>query len=176
MADPCAGRQRIAARNPGREQHLALLKTWHDLCGSDAITVKEAIAEATRDLGKSDSQRAEREALHDAMMEVAGRSGVVSPTALGKFIARYENRIEGGLRFEKAGKAKCAALRRVVAMDDHGSGPSKGDDGKVGKVLSVQNVVTIIKTGIGPGKITVKRPKKVLEGLGIGSPVPTGKN
>jgi hypothetical protein len=134
LEDPCAGRERIEARDPIREQLLALLTTCHEVFGSEAFKVGDLIKEASDQHGPTSNLELRR-ALYEFLAEIGGQNGKISPTAMGKFIASHEHPIEGGLRFEKAGKTKNAILWRVAVMDDHRQASSKGEVGEVGEVV-----------------------------------------
>jgi hypothetical protein len=166
MTDPCAGRERIEGRDPVREHLVALLTAWYDVFGSDPLKVGDAIKEATRDAlpGEPDATVEARRMLCEVLVELGGRSGKVSPTAIGKFIGNHENRIEGGLRFEKAGKAKGAVLWRVKAIDSHSDTSDLGEVGKVGEVRSK-----------GSGKIQMSA-KEYLKQLKEKKSIPTSHN
>jgi hypothetical protein len=146
MADPCEGRERLEDRDPVREQLIALLTAWYEVFGSEGVKVADAIREATDDPDGPTTKAEARKVLCEVLAEVGGRSGKISPTAIGKFIASHEHRVEGSLRFEKAGKAKGAVLWRVKAIGEHNQLTAKGEVGEVGEVES-----TPIGKGISEG-------------------------
>jgi hypothetical protein len=164
MDDPCKGRGRIEGRDPVREQLIALLTAWYEVFGSEPVKVGDVIKEAG-DLDGSTAKIEARRVLYEALAELGGRNGKMSPTAIGKFIASHEDRIEAGLRFEKAGKAKGAVLWRVRAMDSDNQAPampndplatppsSSGEVGEVGEVPKAQEKPFIIKGG----KLIIKK-------------------
>jgi hypothetical protein len=86
-ADPCATRRRIEASDPVRESLRALLAAWHLQFGNRRATIKAAI-EAAAKAGD----------LQTAMEAVAGEKAGINARRLGRFIAKHEHRIEGGLR------------------------------------------------------------------------------
>jgi hypothetical protein len=82
----------------------ALLAAWHRQFGNRRATIKAAIEAATKS--------PELEAAMDA---VAGERGGVNARRLGRFIARHEQRIEGGLRFVRDGDQDRALFWRAAA-------------------------------------------------------------
>jgi hypothetical protein len=162
LADACDSRARIENRDPIRQQVGALLVAWHDLFGSEAIKVGDAVKEATPDADQPSGKAEARKALYEVMMELGGRSGKISPTAIGKFVSANEGRIEGGLCFEKAGQAKRSLLWRVVVMD-----------GKAQSESVVEPAGKVVFTGrIGRIKII----KKVGASKGAGTPIDAGEH
>jgi putative DNA primase/helicase len=97
QADPCATRVRLEVGDPVREQLGALLAAWHMALGDRPTTVARAIAAANAIAGDGD--------LPSVMQEIAPDGSGISPRKLGAFLRKHDRRIEGGLRFEKAGKA-----------------------------------------------------------------------
>jgi hypothetical protein len=175
MADPCQGRERIEGRDPVREQLLGLLTTCHEILDSEAFKVADLINRAS-ELDAPTSDLELRRALYEVLAEIGGRNGKMSPTAIGKFIASHEHRIEGGLRFEKAGKAKGALLWRVAVMDDHSQVSGKGEVGEVGEVVpgspgkdSGEEAIVSIKH-FGKCKLITKQKVGKKPSAGIGKP------
>jgi hypothetical protein len=137
--------------------------------GSQAFKAGDLIKEAS-DLDGPTSNLELRRALYEVLAEIGGRNGKMSPTAIGKFIATHEDRIEGGLRFEKAGKAKGAVLWRVRVMDDHSQASSKGEVEEVGEVDFDGQGKDVVVSTTPPYKIKIickkKAGKKPCEGFG----------
>jgi phage/plasmid primase-like uncharacterized protein len=109
LADPCETRRRIEDADPVRENLRALLAAWHQQFGNVRATIKAAIDAGARDL-----------ALQDAMEAIAGEKGGINTRRLGRFIAKHERRIEGGLCFERDGATGGVAYWRA-----NGSGFSR---------------------------------------------------
>jgi hypothetical protein len=101
-ADPCASRRRIEASDPVREGLRALLAAWHPQFGERRATIKAAIDAA-----------AKAGDLQTAMEAVAGEKGGINARRLGRFIAKHEGRIEGGLRFVRDGSDARALFWRA---------------------------------------------------------------
>jgi hypothetical protein len=165
MADPCEGRERIEGRDPVREQLLGLLTTCHEIFGSAAFKVADLIDQAS-DVDAPTSNLELRRALHEFLAEIGGRNGKMSPTAIGKCIATHEHRIEGGLRFEKAGKSKGAVLWRVAVMDDLSQVSGKCEVGEVGEVVLAAQAKVASTTPSGKKKFIFKKKVKPTEGIG----------
>jgi hypothetical protein len=120
LADPCATRYRIEASDPVRESLRALLASWHCQFGDRRATIKAAI-----EAGMKVSD------LQTAMEAIAGEKGGINARRLGRFIAKHERRIEGGLRFERDGDQDRALCWRVTAefpeFSELFSAPSRED-------------------------------------------------
>lgn len=91
-ADPCASRRQIESRDPVREQLSALLQAWYGAFGVVGQTVAAAIGLTNND------------DLREAISAVAQQGRDINSRKLGNFISAHENRIEGGLRFTRAGE------------------------------------------------------------------------
>lgn len=174
MADPCDGRARIEGRDPVREQLVALLTAWYDVFGSEPVKVGDALKKVTPgpDFDEPTPKAEACRVLYEIFVELGSRRGKVSPTAIGRFITSYEDRIEGGLRFEKGGKASGAVLWRVRSMDDHSHIPSQNEAGEFGEVVPFGSgshnagASTISKSGI----IIIKKGRKSPQGQGDHGP------
>ena len=114
LADPCETRESIEATDPVRENLRALLTTWHEHFSDRPATVAQAIAAGTNARNKGgDILSFTGDGLNEAMMAVAGEKGSVNSRRLGRFIGKHERRIEGDLRFLRAGTADKTMLWRV---------------------------------------------------------------
>jgi hypothetical protein len=115
LADPCQTRESIEAADPVRENLRMLLGAWHDHFGDRPATVAQAITAATNARNRAgDTLSFSGDGLNEAMMSIAGEKGAVNSRRLGRFIARHERRIEGALRFIRAGTSDKTALWRVA--------------------------------------------------------------
>jgi hypothetical protein len=85
-----------------REGLRALLAAWHRQFGNCRATIKAAIEAAAKATD-----------LQTAMEAVAGEKGGINARRLGRFIAKHERRIEGGLRFVKDGSDARALFWRT---------------------------------------------------------------
>jgi putative DNA primase/helicase len=120
MPDPCETRTKIETADPVREQLRGLLETWHRVYPRSGATLKQATMISTAE-GHED--------LHAALIDIAeGSEHGVSLRKVGKFIAAHERRIEGGLRFERAGTHQNAVLWRATKV-----GESAADPGEFGE-------------------------------------------
>jgi hypothetical protein len=110
MADPVEGRQRIENTDPHRCNLLSLLTAWYEIWGVNPTTAGDVV-KVSQDFGN--------EPLRTVLGEMAtNRRGEINSRTLGKFLSANEKRIEGGLRFERAGSHQRAVLWRVVAMEE----------------------------------------------------------
>jgi hypothetical protein len=115
LADPCATRENIEAADPVRENLRMLLGGWHEHFGDRPANVTQAVTAGVNARNKAgDILSFTGGGLDDAMMAIAGEKGTVNSRRLGRFIAKHERRIEGGLRFIRVGTADKTALWRVT--------------------------------------------------------------
>lgn len=110
MPDPCLSIADLEESDPIRQHLRTLLQSWHGMFGSKPATVAEAVQRATSELEDA------AQMLNEACMEVAGERGSINQRILGRFLSKYERRMEGGLRIEKAGEYKHATLWRVSEL------------------------------------------------------------
>ncbi len=97
MADAAAGRRHVEANDPVHQKLVGLLTTWHEAVRSAPHTT----AEIVRASGYSTP---EAEALRGAILEIAGTAhGDINLRTLGRFLATYVDRIEGGLVLRRDG-------------------------------------------------------------------------
>jgi hypothetical protein len=105
MDDPCGGRDAVEARDTERAVLASLLLAWHESFGDEHVLTGEAVKRATREPPAANGatptadELGRRERLLQAMEAAAPGAGKVSPVGLGRFMGRYEGRIEDGLRF-----------------------------------------------------------------------------
>jgi hypothetical protein len=124
MTDPCASRQRIETRDPVRGILRPLLTAWHAALGDAMQTVADVVALTTapqeRGDGSTGTPRPDEKLLdlRKALEAVASQGREINTRRLGNFIAKYERRVEAGMRFERAGDRSGVALWRVVTVDD----------------------------------------------------------
>jgi hypothetical protein len=134
MADPCLTRRSIEERDPVREKLTALLVAWHGAFGERDQTVAEAIAYAeAADVTEAVKKR---QALCEAIAAVADDRGKINRSRLGNFIAAHAGRIEGDMRFDRAGTRQGAVLwsvsfvsfvRRSEPYAENCHGPNDGN-------------------------------------------------
>lgn len=103
LGDPCSTREKIEASDPVREALTVLLSAWREHFLDQPARVTDAVNVQTGPL-------------REACENVATDRGSVSPKRLGWFIKRHVGRIEGGMRFVQAGKARGGALWLVEAV------------------------------------------------------------
>jgi hypothetical protein len=129
MKDPIKGRERIEGRDPIRAQLGMLLEAWSVNYPGESATVAQAIKLASREPAPKEhpADTAIREQLLDAMHEIASRGSIVDSRTLGNFIAKYDLRVEGGLRFERHKVSHGAVRWKVVG---------RGELGELGELVS----------------------------------------
>jgi hypothetical protein len=114
MIDPCDTRATVQAQDTVRENLAGLLIAWHTVFGSDAQTISEVLTKLKKLEDLVCANRDELQTLDAAIRDVAANRGEIDSRRLGTYIARYERRIESGLRFEKAGTQGTRLKWRVV--------------------------------------------------------------
>lgn len=113
MADPYDSRKGIENSDPIRIALCSLFSIWYEMFKDEAIKVKDLIV-ATVEHGDVNS-----EALHEVLMELApDRKGGINKNSLGKKLAQYKNRIEGGFRLEQNGTYQGSSLWRVRKVEN----------------------------------------------------------
>lgn len=119
MPDPCLAREKVEDADPVRSQLRNLLGAWTQLFGSEAVSLSQAITEASAstDEWSAIELREYRQALSDAMLDISGERGLVNTRRMGKWMQHHVKRVEKGLRLEQAGKDRAGVMRwRVVPM------------------------------------------------------------
>lgn len=134
-ADPLDSRARIMEVDPTSGNLGALLTAWHELFGVVAMTTKEVVtatmlptgardryADNDEDNAEAPERQKLREALHEALLEVAGSKDgqTISHGALGKYLAKNADKVTGGLRLERAGEFRRAVCWRVRNLEEKG--------------------------------------------------------
>jgi hypothetical protein len=109
-ADPCLTRRRAEALDPVSETLRELLVAWHDRFGNTTRTAGEVVTSANGSPGG---------ALASALEEVCGdHFGKLSSRRLGRFLGRYEDRIEAGLVIKRNGARAGVAHWRVESTEE----------------------------------------------------------
>ncbi len=110
LPDPVTTRRVIEASDPVRNQLRMVLTAWHGAMGGMEVTATEIVAKA-RQLAKPahdwhephQERQAENPALLNALQDVTSAVGQdINTRRLGKWLAKYENRIEEGVRIERS--------------------------------------------------------------------------
>lgn len=113
-ADPCGGRARLAQADPVREILIAVLTRWHSLFGEKVQTVAEVVQRATVSVNGPEDEANLYEALVTAAPSKTADQ--IDKRKLGRWLHDHLNRVEGGLRIERAGSRQNTALWRVVRV------------------------------------------------------------
>lgn len=106
LPDPCKSLDRLELQDPARLEHAAVLQAWHRIFTSDQVRVRQLI-DAGNAIGNDD--------LKIAITDVAGDHGVINERRLGRWIARHEKRIQGGMHFQRAGNRSGQVLWKVIS-------------------------------------------------------------
>jgi hypothetical protein len=110
LADPCATREKIGGADPVQAALRGLLAAWHGCFADDRATLKAAVKRS-----ENAPEGSAAATLRETIEAVAGEKESVNTKRLGNFIAKYERRIEGGLRFERDGTVGGVTYWRAIA-------------------------------------------------------------
>ncbi|EED35327.1 conserved hypothetical protein [Luminiphilus syltensis NOR5-1B] len=118
LPSPVASQARLRASDPDAENLAALLHAWHTVHSSDWVTVSTLVN--TPEGSYNNSGTAKDHTLHDALLEVAGKSRRIENKLLGWYLSRNEGRIADGYKLERRGrqgrKGKHAHEYRVATV------------------------------------------------------------
>jgi hypothetical protein len=110
MPDPMEPMKTLYENDPTRAQLIGLLESWRETFGCRPMTVKDAWGEIHFDRGND---------LRGMLLDIArirAGSDEINGRTLGNFLGSYAGRTVAGLRLEKAGLRKRAALWKVEAV------------------------------------------------------------
>lgn len=113
MPDPAQRMFSQLAHDPDRELLGRLLHAWQALFGSKPTMIREVVSTAEACFTGVDKD------LKEVLLEVADERGDINRRRLGKWIARHQNRIVDGQRFERASGTTSAerwAVRTVIPL------------------------------------------------------------
>ncbi|RZU98781.1 hypothetical protein [Spiribacter vilamensis] len=99
--------------DPETQKLRALIATWHDIHGTDAVRAATLIDEAKRAMF-GDEQAV---MLDETLQEIAGERGVINPRRLGRWIEGRVGRVIDGYRIEQDGTYRRAKQWRVVPLN-----------------------------------------------------------
>ena len=116
LEDPVKGRRHVEANDPVHQKLVGLLSTWHEAVRSQPHTTAD-IVKASGFNGPSS------EALRGALTEIAGTPrGDINLRTLGRFLATYVDRIEGGYVLRRDGlRHRSAPAWRVRELSSGGA-------------------------------------------------------
>jgi len=109
LPDPCDSVEQLERDDPQRAELIQVMEAWHTSFGTNTVTVREAINEATRETESDPTVGALREALQ----QVALDRGALNSRRLGRWLLRYAYRICAGRQFQRAGERQGVALWRL---------------------------------------------------------------
>ena len=115
-ADPCETMEKARAADPKLESLTAVVQQWARVIGAKRVTAKEIIAAANgpvADLGYDGRNSAETEDFREALLAVAGEGSAVNARRLGKWLARNQGRVVGGMKIVADGTRAGVALWRL---------------------------------------------------------------
>jgi hypothetical protein len=91
-----------------------LLSAWNSALGGAPYTIANVLKRVEENSLLGEGLSAELANLRQAIEAVAIDGRILNRERLGKFISKHERRIEGGLRFQRAGDRQNVALWRVM--------------------------------------------------------------
>jgi len=102
-ADPCAGRERLQAEDPERENLRAVHAAWDAAFGTNAVTVADIVK-----CGHEDLRAALASVTGQTVVRTASGELVVdlNPRKVGKYLAKIKGRLVDGRKLVKAGELK----------------------------------------------------------------------
>lgn len=107
LRDPAITQEELRQGDDERTHHASLMTAWREVFGDRSATVAEAIA-AANEVSTPASLR-----LLESLRTVADdRDGGVNSRSLGRYLSRYQRRIESGLRIEDGGRDPQTSRRR----------------------------------------------------------------
>lgn len=114
-ADPLLTMEQAREDDPETSTLRQLYHAWHATAGAAEQTANEIVAKSVLRGVHNDVIH---EGLHDALAVIAGdRAGGMTPTRLGHYLKKHENRIVSGMKLMKAGKTReDKALWKVVKV------------------------------------------------------------
>lgn len=102
--DPCATMEKTRAADPKLGALAAILGQWSDVLGSRRVPLKEVVERASeRDDSYVGTSRFLSSDFRDALLLVAGESGMINSRRLGKWLAENQGRIAEGKRIVQDG-------------------------------------------------------------------------
>jgi hypothetical protein len=103
-ADPCTTMEKTRTADPKLGALAAVLGQWSDVLGASRVTLKEAVERASeREDGYAGMSRFLSPDFRDALLLVAGESGVINGGRLGKWLGKNKDRIADGKRIVQDG-------------------------------------------------------------------------
>ncbi|MEI7841307.1 MAG: hypothetical protein WCJ11_12485 [Methylococcaceae bacterium] len=129
VADPMKTRERIEESDPIKQTLGSVLSLWHAAYGSQGKTAAEVAH-------NFDMNSDLRQVLLDVAVNKRGDN--IDPKRLGQWVKRFLNRVQGGLRFEKAGVDgdskviywKVAKVTGITGITGIKSNPNAGETNK----------------------------------------------
>ena len=114
VGDPVGSIERAKRDEPERQKLAAILVLAHRIFrGGNSWRVADLVRKTQEAIAQPIGASDEVEALHHAVMEIAGERGQVNSRVLGRWIERHQMRRCGGLWIERCGDRWNTALWRV---------------------------------------------------------------
>lgn len=115
-ADPVITMAAVRESDPKIAQLRMVMSAWREAFQGEGVTVSSVVKKAIEQRGGYDGREREfvNEDLREAIMMVAGRSGMISSRSLGKWLSEHKGRIVGGMRFEQFGERHGVAVWALV--------------------------------------------------------------
>jgi hypothetical protein len=109
LPDPLLALRQGEANDPRRLEHQAVMETWHEAFADKATAVREAVKVAASRALMEDHR------LFDALLDVAGERGEINLRKLGRWLAKMNGRIQGGMQIARGSVVCGNQTWKVVA-------------------------------------------------------------
>ncbi|TDG11656.1 hypothetical protein E2F43_18265 [Seongchinamella unica] len=133
LPSPALSQERLRQSDPEAENLAALLTTWHDVHKSAWVTASSLANTPDGNQHSNGIGTTKDYALHDALIDVAGKNRRIENRLLGWYLSRNEGRIADGLRLERKDRrglqGKHAHEYRVVRAGVDMALPPEGTNG-----------------------------------------------
>lgn len=122
LPDPATRLFEQLAHDPDRELLGRFLASWHAVFGSAPTRIKDAIAKSSQGDLLGDDLLKE---LQEVMLEIADGKGEINRRRLGRWIARRQQKVVNGLRFERGSLTSSSESWSVKSVSSVLSVPSQ---------------------------------------------------
>jgi hypothetical protein len=124
-ADPVETIESARAEDPERQQLEAVIAQWHAVLGNGAITTRDVINQACQLRSEPTADNPDRKVpvhpeFRNALLDVAGERGRISPRALGKWIGANKHKVAGKYRLAAATMRTGNARWRLQQRNEEG--------------------------------------------------------
>ena len=122
--DPVESVEAIRQGDPKLADLETLSAQWWQTIGRDRVTVADVIKRATAQAYDGEFDHPD---FREALLSVAGASGLINSRRLGSWLSDHAGRIVGGLHFERVGERQGVVVWRLAGHVDPTTSPSSED-------------------------------------------------